>query len=398
MNPFHSLSGILEIELTSANVGGILGAVTAVGIHVYAVEYISDLTVYMKIKRRDYPLFLRITQAKGCGVSVRGKHGTYWALRRLFLRPVLMLGLISLTAMALYLPGRVFFVQVDGNVSLPDRLILKEAEDCGITFGVLREDIRSEKVKNALLSKVPELQWVGVNTKGCIAVISVREKTQTEKADSNARVSSIIADRDGVIVSCTVEEGNAVCHVGEAVVAGQLLISGYTDCGLTIQAGRANGEVYAQTMRQVTAVTPTNYVFQQSKRTVEKKYAVIIGKKRINFYKDSGILGGSYDKMSKEIYCTLPGGFVLPVSLVTEQWVEYAETSAEYSQEEACRLLESFSNRYLTDNMVAGKVLQKKQDFSVDPQTVQLTGNYACVEMIGREQQERTLEHYGESN
>lgn len=36
-------------------------------------------------------------------------------------------------------------------------------------------------MKNALLSAIPELQWAGVNTYGCRAVISVRERTLPER-------------------------------------------------------------------------------------------------------------------------------------------------------------------------------------------------------------------------
>ena len=55
-----------------------------------------------------------------------------------------------------------------------------------------------------------------------------------------------------------------------------------------------------------------------------KKYAVIIGKKRINFYKGSGISDTSCDKMYLENYVTLPGGFILPIAIATEVWTQYS--------------------------------------------------------------------------
>ena len=71
--------------------------------------------------------------------------------------------------------------------------------------------------------------------------------------------------RDGFIVSATVTRGNFLCRVGQSVKAGQVLISGYTDCGICIQATRAEGEIYAQTSRDFAAVTPLSGRFGGSR-------------------------------------------------------------------------------------------------------------------------------------
>ena len=398
MNCFHSLGGMIEVELTSADVGGALSAVNDSGIHIYSVESISDLTLHMKLRRRDYPLFTKIVCSRGCEVSQIERVGLYWAMKGFLHRPILVFGLLAIILLVFYLPGRIFFIQVDGNSNLPDRLILAEAENCGICFGASREAIRSEKVKNALLARIPELQWAGVNTKGCVAVISVREKTATKDIAAQNGVSSIIADRDGVIISYTAQQGNALCRIGQAVRAGQVLISGYTDCGLSIRACRSVGEVYAQTNRQLTVISPRKYASQKQICGIEKKTALIIGKKRINFYKDSGILGTTYDKMSVEKKLTLPGGFVLPICVITEFWTLYEDSTVSYPPEAAKELLDAFSKNYLTQNMVAGRILQSKQDFSDSEEVFRVSGNYACLEMIGREQQEETLGDYGKSD
>ncbi len=397
MNLFDSMSGMIEIELTSSDIGGVLSAVNASGIHVYSVGYINDITLKIVIRRRDYPLFSQITTSKGCDQSVKAKLGLYWYLKRLLHRPVLVFGLSVMVLMILYLPSRVFFVQVDGNTDIPDRLILAKAEACGIQFGASRKEIRSERVKNTLLAQIPELQWAGVNTKGCVAVISVCEKTKTMDSDEYHGVTSIVADRDGVITGLTAEQGNALCAVGQGVRSGQVLISGYTDCGLSIRACRAIGEVYALTRRHLTAFTPRNYILQNQILRSERKWAVIIGKKRINFYKDSGILGATYDKISVERKLTLPGGFELPVSVVSERWISY-DTVAGSIDDEAQYLLQSYSSRYLVEHMVAGQILQKEQNYSADDEFYCIDGNYACLEMIGREQQEETFITYGKSD
>jgi hypothetical protein len=49
------------------------------------------------------------------------------------------------------------------------------------------------------------------------------------------------------------------------------------------------------------------------------RYSILLGKKRINFYKGSGIYDGSCVKMVSQYHLTLPGDYVLPVTVVKEE-------------------------------------------------------------------------------
>lgn len=398
MDIFNSITGMVEVELTSADSGAALQQISTAGIQIFSTEQKSELTFLFRIRRGDFRRLRSIAQKRGDTLKVVRRPGLYWTGKRLFNRPVLIGGLLLLLLLAAYLPSRIYFVKVEGNLSVPVRQIVEAAENCGICFGASRREVRSEKMKNALLAAIPELQWAGVNTKGCVAVISVREKTAVENTDASAAVSRIVASRDGVIVSCTVEQGNALCKVGQAVREGQLLVSGYTDCGISIRATRSVGEIYAQTQRNLDAVTPAEYTVQAEQIGSEKKYALLIGKKRINFYKDSGIWGGTCDKMSTVNYLTLPGGFILPVALVTEQWISYECVTQPVPEIEIKELLEDFAESYLKQQMIAGKILQSTQEMSVEEHFYLLQGRYSCMEMIGQERREEILEDYGKTN
>jgi sporulation protein YqfD len=306
-------------------------------------------------------------------------------MKNLLRRPVLVIGLCLLAFLALYLPSRVLFIQVEGNNLIPAKLIMEQAQKYGVTFGANRREIRSEQVKNGLLGAIPQLQWVGVTTEGCVAKIHVRERSEPELSGQNFAVTSIVASRDGVIKSFTAHRGSALCKVGQAVTKGQVLISGYTDCGLSIRADQAEGEIMAQTNRQISAVTPD---FQLTKGSIirsEKKFSLIIGKNRINFYKDSGILDTTCVKMYSENYMTLPGSFYLPVILLTEEWIYYDLTESETVDAETVLL--DFADRYLASQMIAGQILHRSE--AVDGNV--LEGEYACLEMIGQVRYEESL-------
>ncbi len=391
MDLWRSLNGMVGVQLTSADPAAAITQINAAGIAVYSASRDeNDIVTGFSVRRQDVRKLRALAEKRGYELTVSHKMGIYWIGKRLLHRPVLVIGILIFLLIAMYLPTRVFFFEIEGNAAIPTRLILDKCRECGISFGVSRREVRSEKMKNALLQAIPELQWAGINTSGCRAIITVKERSPQQLPDQNCQVSSIVAKRDGVVTQITATGGNQLCKVGQAVKAGEVLISGYTDCGISIQATRAKGEVYAATNRSFSAVLPLRWHSNAQKTAVEKKYSVIIGKKRINFYKGSGISPTTCDKMYSESYVTLPGGFRLPIVLVTETWAYYERSELTLPEPD----LSSFAERYLTEQMVAGKITSRLEQGTEEDGLYTFQGNYACTEMIGQVRSEETIQPY----
>lgn len=394
MGVWKSIAGTIRAKLTSADPAGTLTAINNAGINILAASQVGDLSVELLLYRKDWRALMRLTEKRGEKLEIVKRYGIYWTGKRLLGRPVLLAGMTILFFFVFFLPSRVFFVRVEGNVEVPAQKIIEQAELCGIRFGASRREVRSERIKNELLGTIPELQWAGVNTSGCVATISVRERSQAEEASKKLGVCSIVADRDGVITEMTVLQGNGLCKIGQAVEAGEVLISGYTDLGLSIQATRAQGEIYAQTNRQLLVQTLESCTGRGEAQSNVKKFSLRIGKKQINFYKGSGILDSSCDKMYTEYTLTLPGGFTLPVTLIVEQWIKHEDRLVFVEADELQETLLDFSERYLQSQMVAGRILERQERIEQG----YLYGDYACLEMIGREQSEEIIESNGKGN
>jgi sporulation protein YqfD len=384
MGLFHSLTGLLTVQLTSADLSAALTQIAQMNVQLLEVQFQDELTCHATVHQRDYGRLRKVVLHRGDQLRIIKKKGIYYSARTLNRRPVLIIGAVVFLLLAVFLPTRVLFIQIEGNTSIPTRHILEVASNCGVSFFSSRREIRSEKVKNALLEQMPELQWIGVNTAGCVATISVKEKSTAEQITKPLEsVGSIVASRDGVIWECTVIRGNPVCKVGQAVKAGQVLVSGYTDCGISIRATRAEAEVYAQTLRELEAVAMTNYRQRGDEISKETKYSLIIGKKRINFYKDSGICDAGCVKMYKEYYVTLPGGFTLPVGIIQYTNIRYSMTGLEVTQKEADWMYLS-AEEYLNSRMVAGIIKNRNASVELGDEICVLKGKYACLEMIGQ--------------
>lgn len=389
MKFWKSLSGMLTVEFTGAAPEETLDRIIKAKIPVSRVVQKNDLTYQILIRRKDYKDLSDMLRRYGDKPEIVGKRGLYWPMQAFLHRPILLGVFLFLLLASCYLPTRIFFVTVDGNTTIPDRFILSAAEECGIRFAASRKRVRSEKVKNALLSAVPQLQWAGVNTSGCTAVISVRERVEEEPPSETSHVSNLVADRDGYILSATITSGTAHVLPGQTVTKGQLLISGYTDCGICIRAARAEGEIMAQTNRKITSVTPAQYQIPSLDKEIQHKISLRIGKKRINLWKDSRISHAGCGRMYEEYYVSLPGGFQLPIVICIDRYVPYQLQEAVLPEADAQKQLQEFSDQYLIQRMVAGQILRKRQKLTCSAGLYCLDSSYTCTELIGREHREQ---------
>ena len=177
MNLWRSIDGIVDVEITAAEPEKALSEITGTGIEIRNVCHDKDLVCAFTIRRLDNRKLTALCKKHGWSQKVIRQYGIHYDLACLIRRKMLLFGMGILLFTVLFLPTRVLFVRVEGNDRIPTNKIISAAEESGIHFGTSRRYVRSEKVKNSLLDKIPQLQWAGVNTNGCTAVISVRERS-----------------------------------------------------------------------------------------------------------------------------------------------------------------------------------------------------------------------------
>ncbi len=389
---WESIMGRFTLEITSADVVGLLNALNREKISIISLNYESDLVITVELLRIYYKKLRIIAEKHGANVKILKKNGLYWTALALIKRPVLLIFAVSLLLLSTFLSSRVLFVRVEGNETIPSNLILESAAECGIWFGTIRRQVRSELVKNALLEKIPQLQWAGVNTQGCTAVISVREKTISDQESTpKNEICSIVAVRDGIIQDCTVYKGNPLCTVGQAVKAGQTLVSGYLDCGIVTKTTKADAEIKALTFRELTFVTPVATSIKGRVVRQKNEYAILLGKKLIKLTKDSGNLDVTCAKIYKENYLQLPAGFTLPIALVKQTSFYYEENMDTTISVDMEQWLSTFAQAYLQRNMITGEIISAQTKFTQSLDVCRLSGKYACVEMIGQIKYEQMI-------
>ena len=94
----------------------------------------------------------------------------------------------------------------------------------------------------------------------------------------------------------------------------------------------------------------------------------------------------------------LPGGFQLPIAIVTEVWISYEEVPTVLEEESAAQALSAFASGYLSGQMIAGTITEKDEACTLHDGVYCLQGQYACQEMIGRVRSEEIVKPYGEND
>ena len=395
MGMIKILAGTVRIRVESADISALLGLMMDEEIYLENVTHIDEITAELSVPARDFRCAERIIRKANAQIHILARNGLWFSLTGVAYRPILVICIGVLLALSFLIPSKILFIEVEGNHLLTDRQIIQHAEMVGLRFGTPRSALRSEKIKNALLEVMPQLQWVGVNTRGCVAVITAKEREMEATKLIESPVSHVVASHDGVVQSVTASKGTVRCEIGQAVEEGQILISGYTDCGLAIKAQRAEGEIYAITTRDLSTITPLEYTQRVDILNTDTNYRLILGKKQINLWKDSGISGTRCVKMYEERYLTLPGGFSLPVGVSIEHLYNYHTLNHIAAAEKKNARLEKWNEEYLGSHIICGQILSVDSLAREEEGVLCVNAKYECSEMIGHNRDEEFIDNYG---
>ena len=390
MSGWKKKRGLCRVQIISADITRFISEAVKRGIHVSMLTFPDPLTAAFFTSYKDIRSLKAFSKSSGAELKLLHIRGLLLLGKGSLKRPVLMATILAVLILTWVIPTRVLFIQIDGNHQIPAKELMECANTAGIRFGVSCKEVRSERVKNQMLQQLPQLQWVGVTTKGCVATVTVMEGAVPRKTEAVPKVSHIVSSTDGIITQMVTVKGNPLCKTGQAVKKGQTLISGYWDLGLMIRATRSEGEVYAMTKREVSAKSLPEVLCRGEFQAEEKHYSIIIGKKLINFHNSSGILPPGCVKMYEQIPLTLADGLSLPVTLLVES--RYYYTLDSVSNEEDTQIAQKLVKDYLLQNMIAGTVLRSDAQWE-DANTVHI--QYICHEMIGQEVAEEHMEYNG---
>lgn len=319
-----------------------------------------------------------IARKSGMKVRIERKCGLPFFLNRHSRRAGVLIGACFCVAVISILSTRIWSVDVTGNVRVPSEQIIGVFEQLGVKKGVSGEQIDIKSVEIAALQQLPEISWLNINIDGSAARIEVRETVETPEIDGDDEPSDIVAARDGQIIILRPFNGTQEQKIGNAVLKGDLLISGIEENkDLTVSFCRASGYVVARTNRSISAEQKSRL---NVSKTVSQKDTYII-----NFLFFSIPLGEMNENSYKEKSELYINGVTLPVGITkcTQTVSEECAVTLNEAETQLLAALRFFEEctvefRYLETESSAIRTEQSKNACAV-------IGEFVCIENIGKE-------------
>ena len=242
----------------------------------------------------------------------------------------------------------------------------------GIGIGMFLPGFDARAAENRYLLAHNEISWMAINRVGTVLSVEVRPahtvshdgETALLAEDGYLRGSHLVADADGRILSFSVRGGQMTVVPEQMVLRGQLLASGiYTSETGDAVAGRAHGEVLAETVRVLRADIPiTETVIRPDGSVRTEGTFVLFGHDILTvswpprlpeqivtfletFQKNGeksgidrhgcGIITDEAISDAAELPLCLPGGLPLPVSVRVQNRLGIQTTERALTEEEA---------------------------------------------------------------
>lgn len=337
--------------------------------------------VFLTLPRASARRLLEAARARSLSVSVAASYGLPALLSRLVRHLGLLVGGV-LGVILLLLSGRFLWaVEVTGNERMSSGEVRELLADCGFFVGRYLPGTDTRAIETRALIATDRIAWLSIHLDGTVARVQVVERVAEEPAPT--RPASLVAARDGQIERLEVLRGESAVRVGEAVRAGELLVSGILEGeGIGCRFTRAAGQVWARTERTVSIEIPyarEEKVYQDAKTA---KITLNFFNFSLKIFENSGNAGEDCDIIKTEEVFPTRGGRAVPITLEVLRRRSYTTEERMRSEEEALALAYVQLEEELRALSEAAMLLGKEIVTTVGETGIRLDCTVLCIEDI----------------
>jgi len=277
------LGGFVTIKINGEAPERVVNQATSRGIFLWDLRR-RDQGLEMKVRLSGYKSLTHLIDPEH-GLEVVDKTGLPFWRRRLANRLMLVAGALVFVFMLYFLSSLVWRVEGVGNYNLKAGQIQAWAAEGGLYPGPFKLDFYKGKVASDLLKKFSTLAFVEVKVRGVTTTITVVEKILPPVEVSGP--CHLVAAKAGVVTEILPLEGQAVVKSGDAVAAGDILISGvvfpepdYSGQQTAPYTVHARGRVKARVWYEGYGEWPLEASSWEKTDKVSRRFLIKEGKKR----------------------------------------------------------------------------------------------------------------------
>ena len=248
------LLGYVRIEVEGYYIERFINICTNNKILIWNLKREKGVKLYLNIGIKDFKKISTVARKTNCKVKILRKRGIPFLLNKYKKIKIFAIFLI-LILLTIFISSK-YVWNVD--ISIKDDLKLDNIDEdikiLGISKGVKKDEIDTDKVINELRLKRDDIAWVGIDIEGTTVKINIVRADKAPNIVDNSDYCNIIASKSGVIQKIIAQNGTAIAKVGDTVQKGDVLIAGYME-------GKYTDTRYVHSLGEVEAIV----AYQKSK-------------------------------------------------------------------------------------------------------------------------------------
>lgn len=378
--------GVLRIRVRGAEPERFLNACKQHRIMLRKIRRMDIDELHAELSLRDFYRLAAMKQRTRCRVHIQCRRGFPFWVRKARRRPGLWLGVLCMLFLCYELYTRIWVIETDFPAGVDGAAVMRELERMDIGIGTKREDIDAKSVKIHMMTTLDDLKFFALNLDGNVMSVETEAATPAPEVDNDAGIHDVVAVRDGVIQKQVVRQGTEQYEVGDAVIAGSILVDARmestTEWG-TPRLVDASADIWAATRYYVTSKMPLEANKKYKSDRCKTRYAICFGKTRINLYFGSSLTQGNCDRIISIESVRLNDHLAFPFSLYRECIIPYRTKTVRHTAQQRADRMQYGAKQYVLRQLEQGNVTSMQADCSEEQDAAMLSATVWCYEQIG---------------
>ena len=337
-------------------------------------------TINAKIDMKKFRKLRTVARKTGVRISIVQKRGLPFYLRNHRDRVGLLIGLGVFIFFMTVMNSFVWCIHSVDSEKFSHEQIMEAAYNAGLHYGVRVKNFDEEKAAREIYKAFDgELSWVKVNIKGSLAVVDFRDKVKKIEIEEKGEPSNLVADFDGIIISDETYQGSKNKSRGDAVIKGDVLISGVVE-GVDMKPlyYESKGKFSAlHTVESKTVLSKNQEFYAYDSQ--EKQYTLLVFGIKIPM----SFLGDSAENSHKFTYESNMqfDGYKLPVGIKKTLTVNYNKAQISDRELKLFAILRYSDETY--KQFSNSNILSYNVNVAEEKRATTVTGEYQCIDFIG---------------
>lgn len=325
---FKFLKGYVIIEIYGKNAERFINICLRRGVEIQDTMPEADGRIQLRIAKNDFFALPSIARKTGVRVRIKRKRGLYNIIARYKNRYMFAAGFFAFLIFVAIASQFIWVVEINGVETADYENIIAVLEENGVKSGVRKKDLPPlAEIKRDILFKNDNIAWAWVYIEGAKARIEINEKIIPPRVTDKSISGSIVSRCDGVIKSITAKSGETRLSAGEAVSAGDVIISGKVS---TYREGDPEDYIYVRAIGTVEAYTTHTaegdykICYETRIPTGEKKsyYSLELFGKKYDLFRNKSISYEEFDKIDSRHELSVPFWGYSGIAVTSEKYSE----------------------------------------------------------------------------